>query len=300
MDGILLVDKPRGPSSFAAVARVRRLLGVRRVGHAGTLDPLASGLLLVLVGEGVKLSPYLTGLDKEYRATVRLGVTTDTDDAEGRVLRDVEAGHVDPAQVEHALDALVGAIQQRPPAFSAIKQDGQRLYRRARAGQAVEVAAREVVIHSILVERCVPPLVEFVVRCSKGTYVRSVARDLGEALGVGGHLAGLRRTRIGPFSVAEAVDPFPAGHLPELVPLLAGLAHLPRIAVDEEGRRRIRWGQQEALEGRIDATTEGPVVVVGPEGELLALAAVVGGKVGLRRVFGVEVARATDAPDPLG
>jgi len=208
--GILLVDKPQGVTSHDVVARARRLLGTRKVGHAGTLDPMATGLLLLGVDSATRLLTYLVGLDKEYTATIRLGVATDTDDAEGEVTARAAASGVTDAAIASGVAALTGRIEQVPSTFSAIKVDGRRAYDRARAGEEVVLAARPVTIHAfdVLDTRRAGETVDLDVRvvCSSGTYIRSLARDLGAGLGVGGHLTALRRTRVGPFAVADAVE----------------------------------------------------------------------------------------------
>ena len=188
--GLLLADKPKGITSFAVVAELRRRLGARRVGHGGTLDPLATGLLPILIGEGTKLTPYVMGLDKMYQAVVRLGTATDTYDSEGRVLFEADPSRVTEQEVETALRRFVGHIRQRPPAFSAIKRAGTPLYQLARAAAPGEVEApeREIVVHALDLVAFEPPDLTLVIRCGKGTYVRSIAHDLGEALGVHGQI----------------------------------------------------------------------------------------------------------------
>lgn len=206
--GLVVVDKPQGMTSHDVVARVRRLAGTRRVGHAGTLDPMATGVLLVGIGRATRLLGYLALHDKDYRATARLGQTTTTDDAEGEVLAVRSCADIKPDDVAAAAARLVGDIDQRPPAVSAIKVDGQRAYKRARAGEDVVLATRRVHVErlDVLDVRHGGDVVDvdFDVTCSSGTYVRSLARDLGESLAVGGHLTALRRTRIGAFGVSQA------------------------------------------------------------------------------------------------
>ena len=209
-EGLLLVDKPAGYTSHDVVATVRRLARTRRVGHAGTLDPMATGVLVLGIGRATKLLTFLVGCDKGYAATIRLGVATVTDDAEGEVsaVRSVPEGVAD--RVPAAVAALTGAITQVPSSVSAIKVDGRRSYDRARAGESVELAARPVRVEAFEVTgvRRAAATTDLDVRVavSSGTYVRALARDLGAALGVGGHLTALRRTRVGPFAVAEATD----------------------------------------------------------------------------------------------
>lgn len=262
MDGVLLVDKPTGLTSFDVVARVRRALREKRVGHAGTLDPEATGLLVICLGEATKLVPYLMDADKEYLATARLGITTDTDDAApgSKVLfesPEASLRALSESQVSEALRKQVGAIAQKPPRFSALKVDGQRLYDKARAVQTeedaqaieqqIEAKTRTVEIHDIQIESVslsLPhPALTFRVHCGKGTYVRSIARDLGEALGVGAHLTALRRLRVGRFSVEDAVS-LDALTAAPLAPLPAAVAHLPAVSVTPDVAQRVRQGHR--------------------------------------------------------
>ena len=206
---LLLVDKPGGMTSHDVVARARRVLSVRKVGHAGTLDPMATGLLVLGVGSATRLLGYLSGSDKTYDATIRLGQATVTDDREGEVTATTSAAALTEEGVRAALAGQVGALQQVPSSVSAVKVDGKRSYDRVRAGEEFELAARSVTVHRIdvhRVDRPTPDLVdvEVTVACSTGTYVRAIARDVGAALGVGGHLTVLRRTSSGPFDTAQA------------------------------------------------------------------------------------------------
>ncbi|SDY64895.1 tRNA pseudouridine synthase B [Modestobacter sp. DSM 44400] len=206
---LLLVDKPGGMTSHDVVARARRVLSVRKVGHAGTLDPMATGLLVLGVGAATRLLGHLSGSDKTYEATVRLGSTTVTDDREGEITATSSAAGVTEDDVRAALAGQVGPLQQVPSSVSAVKVDGRRSYDRVRAGEEFELAPRAVTVHRIDVHRVSRPTpdlvdVEVTVSCSTGTYVRAIARDVGAALGVGGHLTALRRTSSGPFSTADA------------------------------------------------------------------------------------------------
>jgi tRNA pseudouridine55 synthase len=205
--GFLIIDKPIGMTSFSMVSLVRRLTGVRRVGHAGTLDPLASGVLPVAVGQATRLIEYLDDGSKAYEARVRFGVTTDTYDAEGMVTSERDALAVTAQAVEAALAGFIGEIEQRPPVYSAIKIAGKPLYRYAREGAAVEAASRIVRIEAIELRSYDSREAKIAVRCGKGTYIRSIAHDLGERLGCGAHLAALRRTRSGGFGVEDAYTP---------------------------------------------------------------------------------------------
>ncbi|MBI1351597.1 MAG: tRNA pseudouridine(55) synthase TruB [Actinomycetales bacterium] len=278
--GLLVLDKPSGMTSHDVVGRVRRVLGTRKVGHAGTLDPMATGVLLIGVGRATRLLGHFALADKAYAATIRLGQSTVTDDAEG------EIAIVSPAKAVQALDEvditdglarLTGTIQQRPSAVSAIKVDGRRAYDRVRSGEDVELAARTVVISRIEVGEIgwQPDSVDVDVRveCSTGTYVRAIARDLGEDLGVGGHLVALRRTRVGPFGIDEAVD------LPGLddagagvlLPLsVVGRRCFPLWWVDEATAQQVRHGVRVPWAG--PASDGGATALVAADGDLLALA----------------------------
>ena len=214
--GLLLVDKPGGMTSHDVVARARRVLSVRRVGHAGTLDPMATGLLVLGVGAATRLLGYVGGHDKTYEATMRLGQSTVTDDREGEVLATTSTAHLDDAAVAAALAAQAGPLLQVPSSVSAVKVAGRRSYDRVRAGEEVVLEPRAVTVHRLDVHRVVRPTpdlvdVDVTVTCTAGTYVRAIARDAGAALGVGGHLTALRRTASGPFSVADAAPVEDAG-----------------------------------------------------------------------------------------
>jgi tRNA pseudouridine55 synthase len=203
-DGLLVVDKPAGWTSHDVVGRTRRLARTRKVGHAGTLDPMATGVLVLGIGKATRLLGHLALTDKQYEATIRLGLTTVTDDAEGEVVQTRDASGVSDAAIAAALTALTGEIQQVPSAVSAIKVDGVRSYARVRSGQEVALKARPVTVSQLdLLARRGDDL-DVTVTCSSGTYVRALARDLGEALGVGAHLTALRRTRVGPFGLDQA------------------------------------------------------------------------------------------------
>jgi len=271
--GLLLIDKPAGPSSHDVVARVRRAAGLRRVGHAGTLDPLASGLLLVGLGPATRLVEYLVGLDKIYETTVRLGQATTTYDAEGEVTAERPVD-LSPEQIAAALAVFRGPIRQRVPAFSAVKRDGRPLYDRARRGEAVDLPERDVTIHALDLLAYEPPLLSLRVACSSGTYIRSLAHDLGAALGVGGHVAELRRTAVGHFTLAEAValhDLTPETAAARLLPPEAAVAHLPRLDVGESDAARLALGQR--LAAPPDAPI-GDVAAFGPEGRFLGVVAI--------------------------
>lgn len=245
---VLPVDKPEGPTSHDVVARARSALDTRKVGHTGTLDPFASGLLLLCVDAATRLSEYLTALPKTYLATARLGVRTDTLDPEGEVVASSEAWTgLEPDEIREALEGFRGPQRQVPPQFSAKKVGGEAMYEKARRGQRVELEPVEVEIHGIELLGTELPEVRFRLRVSSGTYVRAVARDLGDALGLPAHLTALRRTGIGGLDVDDAV-PLDALDREEAVRRAAlsparALAHLPRVAVGEDDARRLATGQ---------------------------------------------------------
>ena len=230
--GILAIDKPRGMTSHDVVNRVRRLSGTRRVGHAGTLDPLATGLLLLCLGRATRLVEYLIGKEKAYEAEVRLGQATNTYDAEGEIVAERPVAHLTTAAIETALVAFRGDIDQRPPMFSAVKQDGQPLYKLARRGQEVARSLRQVTISQLTLDAWHPPQLQLSVTCSSGTYIRSLAHDLGEALNCGGHITGLRRVRIGsiPLHTAVPLADLTTENLPAYLQTMdTAVSHLPRI-----------------------------------------------------------------------
>ncbi|MBF0686639.1 MAG: tRNA pseudouridine(55) synthase TruB [Cellulomonas sp.] len=280
-DGFLVVDKPAGWTSHDVVARVRRLASTRKVGHAGTLDPMATGVLVIGVGRATRLLTYVTGADKDYAATVRLGVATTTDDAEGEVLARADAAHLTRADLDAQVAVLTGDLLQVPSSVSAIKVDGQRAYARVRAGEDVALAARPVHVARFAVldvraaqDDGVAVLdVDVEVTCSSGTYIRALARDLGAALGVGGHLTALRRSRVGGFGLAQARTLDDLGTTPddEAVPVLpmaeAARAVLPVRELSEADARALSYGQG------IDPVDEpeGPVAGIGPDGNLVAV-----------------------------
>jgi len=247
--GILTVDKLAGATSFDAVALARTRLGVRRIGHAGTLDPAATGVLPLLIGEATKLAPYLMDQDKEYVATVRFGVTTDTLDLTGRVLSQAPVTGLTRERLEAACRAFVGRIRQVPPMYSAVHHAGRRLYELAREGTEVERAPRDAVVNEIEVQAVDAATATLRIVCGKGTYVRVLAADLGAALGCGAAVERLVRTRVGPFVLADALAWRDLVEAPTLsvwarvLPLDAGLAHLPAARLDASGARRFVHGQ---------------------------------------------------------
>ena len=249
IDGLLIVDKPSGWTSHDVIARMRRLTGIRRIGHAGTLDPLATGVLPLGIGQGTRVLEYITEAEKAYTATVRLGVSTDTYDADGTAIATADWSPISPEDVQRVLASFVGEIEQQPPVYSAIKQGGVALHRLARAGHQVEAPVRTVSIYALELLAVDLPYLTFEVRCSKGTYVRSLAHDLGQQLGCGAHLSALRRTATGGFTLSQALtleqweaalaDGSWPGHV---LPLDAPLLHLPAAILGAEAAARLRDG----------------------------------------------------------
>ena len=275
--GLLLVDKPAGITSHDVVARVRKSAGTRKVGHAGTLDPMATGLLVLGIESGTKLLTFVVGNDKTYLATIRLGQNTTTDDAEGEVIETRDASQISLEQIEAQIAKLTGDILQRPSSVSAIKVDGERAYARVRAGEIVELPQRPVTVESFEIVSPMRRTGRFIdldveVSCSSGTYIRALARDLGEALGVGGHLTALRRTRIGGFKVADAIT---LENAPSALPIVpnaeAARLILPVINIDEVEALELRQGKRpqieiEALSAAIDGAGK-LVAIVEPVGK---------------------------------
>jgi tRNA pseudouridine55 synthase len=239
---VLVVDKPSGPTSHDVVDRVRRALGERRVGHTGTLDPFATGVLPVCVGQATRLARFFTEGEKAYRAAIRLGFATTTDDLTGELLHEPRPVAVDDDALRAAIGALVGTLRQVPPAFSAKRVGGQRLYDLARAGRTVVREPVPVTVYAFDLLSRDGDRLDVEVRCAPGTYVRALARDLGEALGVGAHLTALRRTRSGGFGLDEAV-PLDALDVERMVPLDSLLPEWPSVRLDERGRQAVGHGR---------------------------------------------------------
>jgi tRNA pseudouridine55 synthase len=272
--GLVIVDKPPGLTSHDVVARIRRMAGTRRVGHAGTLDPMATGVLVVGVQKATRLLGYLALTSKEYSATIRLGQATDTDDADGEIIAAVPAGRLTAEALSAAARQLTGEIQQVPPGISAIKVAGQRAYRLTREGAAPKLAARTVTVTSLRI-LAVRPLgevmeVDVQVTCSSGTYIRAIARDLGVALEVGGHLTALRRTRVGPYLISAAATLDELAVSLRVIPLAqAAAAAFPRRDLTAEQARMVSRGARLPLAP--STAPGGPVAAFGPDGELIAL-----------------------------
>jgi tRNA pseudouridine55 synthase len=292
-DGVLLVDKPRGPTSFEVVRRVRRALSAAKAGHTGTLDPMATGLLAVCLGEGVKLQQWLVEGDKAYQAEVAFGAATDTEDAEGEVVARGDPAGLSAEAVAAALPRLTGELDQVPPMYSAVRVGGRRLHEAARAGEEVERAPRRVRVDALVLEAFAPAAADGLARarlrvdCGKGTYVRTLAADLGRLLSVPSHLSALRRTRVGPFSLEGALPLEEAERLgredaaalrARVVPLAEALGFLPAVRLDARQARDLRQGKALAVE-----PPAGPLLrALDEEGRLVALCAPAGA--GLRPI----------------
>jgi tRNA pseudouridine55 synthase len=277
-DFVLPVDKPVGPTSHDVVALARRALQTRRIGHTGTLDPFASGLLLLCVNRATRIAEYLVGLPKTYSGVARLDAFTDTDDGTGARLQEFSSWeHLDRSTVEQAMSQLTGELDQVPPAYSAKKIDGQRMHDLARRGVAVQAAPVRVHVHRFELKRIELPEIHFEVDCSSGTYIRALARDLGRLLGTGGYLSALRRTRVGNFDGSAAIST--DGLLDRdavanaSLPVLDALAHLPRIDVDVESARRLTLGQPIARPADLG---ESNPLAVASDNQLIAIARVQG------------------------
>lgn len=290
-DGLLIVDKPAGSTSHDVVARCRRLAATRKVGHAGTLDPMATGVLVVGIGRATRLMGYVSRSTKRYDATIRLGMSTVTDDAEGEALDTADASHLDDGAIRSAVEHFVGPLEQVPSSVSAIKVNGRRAYARVHAGEEVRLAARQVHVASLIVValRRVDTVVDVdvSVECSTGTYVRALARDIGARLGVGGHLTGLRRTRVAGYSIEDSSTLEALATLsPEALPVIpldtVARRQFPSYVVGATMVDAIRNGR--AIPGQVrdlaavtagvsqaDADVEDVVALLGPDGRFLAL-----------------------------
>jgi tRNA pseudouridine55 synthase len=297
--GWVILDKPVGMTSTHAVAVIKRLFSAKRAGHAGTLDPLASGSLPVALGEATKTVPFVVDSRKAYLFTVRWGEERDTDDAEGRVVNTSD-NRPDAAAIRAQLPGFTGAIAQVPPRYSAVKIEGERAYDLARDGETVELAPRTVQIHRLeLVEMSDPEHAVLAAECGKGTYVRALARDLGRALGVFGHVSALRRSRVGPFGESDMISlealeslchraAAGEGHLADaLLPVETALDDIPALAVSPADAARLARGQAALLRGR-DATIFRGMVQVASGGQLLAIAEVERGEIIPKRVFNLN------------
>jgi tRNA pseudouridine55 synthase len=284
ISGVLVVDKPVGMTSHDVVQAIRTGTGLRRAGHTGTLDPRASGVLVILVGPAVRLSEFVSASDKRYQAIIRLGSTTDTFDADGKFTHSNEVVNVTEEQFEKVLNTFIGEIEQTPPPYSAVKVQGRKAYEMARQGEEVDLAPRKITVHHLEVLEWAPPEVVIDVHCSSGTYVRSLANDLGNSLGCGAYLVGLRRTKSGRFSLRDATplrklqEAFHAGNWYQyLIPAAEALAEWPAIELSPDDVEDVRHGHR--VKALADAQP-GMVRGVSTQGELVALMDLVTGETG--------------------
>ncbi|MBP6179792.1 MAG: tRNA pseudouridine(55) synthase TruB [Anaerolineales bacterium] len=275
ISGALVVDKPVGMTSHDVVQAIRNGTGLRRAGHTGTLDPRASGVLVILVGPAVRLSEYVSASDKRYQAIIRLGGSTDTFDAEGKVTPSKDPVTVTEAQFEEALKTFIGEIEQTPPPYSAVKVQGRKAYEMARQGEEVELAPRKITVHHLEVLEWAPPEVVIDVHCSSGTYVRSLANDLGVMLGCGGYLVGLRRTKSGRFSLRDSVplrklqEAFAAGNWYQyLIPAAEALGDWTSLELNPDEVEAIRHGHRIKV---VDDLSAEMVCGISTQGELVAI-----------------------------
>jgi tRNA pseudouridine55 synthase len=292
VDGILILDKPPGLTSNGALQRVRRLFDARKAGHTGSLDPLATGVLPLCLGEATKLSAYLLDADKTYEVAVRLGQRTDTADSDGEVVESAPVPMLQSATVEQALAGFRGEIQQIPPMYSALKHKGQRLYELARKGEVVERKPRTITIHELILNAVTETELAITVRCSKGTYVRTLAEDIAIALGTLGHVVGLRRTAAGPFGAEGMVTLEHLETLSEqgfgaldalLLPMDQALSDWPEVELDQDSVWYLRRGQPVMVAG---APTRGQLRIYGPDRAFLGLGEVLpDGRISPRRLL---------------
>lgn len=299
VSGILLLDKPRGLTSNEALQRVKRFFKAAKAGHTGSLDPLATGLLPICLGGATKFSAFLLDADKRYRVRVRLGVTTTTADTEGEILAEAPVEGVTEQDLRTTLARFLGSIEQMPPMYSAVKHQGERLYKLARRGIEVERTPRQVDILQLELRGFEPPEFEMDVHCSKGTYIRTLAADLGEALGCGGHVTGLRRTGVGPYVESEmesetrfvtldAVEQRAGAEGPEaldilLLPLESALGHWPAVALSEDAAFYLRQGQAVVVP---QAPTQGLVRLQDPSRRFIGVGCILDdGKVQPKRLL---------------
>jgi tRNA pseudouridine55 synthase len=274
VSGVLVVDKPIGLTSHDVVQIIRRGTGIRRAGHTGTLDPRASGVLVILIGPAVRLSEYVSASDKRYQATIRLGSSTDTYDSEGRITSTSPIGNISEEEFNTILQQFVGEMEQVPPPYSAVKVKGKKAYEMAREGEEVDLTPRIINVYSLEVLEWAPPEAVIDVYCSSGTYVRSLANDLGKALGTGAHLVGLRRTKSGRFTLRDAVplrrlqEAFDAGNwYKHLIPAAEALADWPMVELDADQVELIRHGHRISAESDATGWARG----VSQQGDLVAL-----------------------------
>jgi tRNA pseudouridine55 synthase len=272
ISGLLNINKPQGITSHGVVARIRKLAGQRKVGHAGTLDPLATGVLLVFLGQATRLIEYVVGSRKQYRATICFGASTNTLDAEGEIITTADISHLTETQLRPLLPNFLGAITQVPPLYSAIKKDGRPLYKLARAGQTIDIAPRQITIHALTWVAWEPPYLTVDVVCSAGTYIRSLARDLGNAAGTGAYLAQLARTASGKWTLDKAVTLEQLENQnnwqEHLHPPEQAITHLPRTTLTETTTEDVGFGRRVELDPSPETDT---VAAYTPAGDFLAI-----------------------------
>jgi tRNA pseudouridine55 synthase len=291
MDGVVSINKPTGITSHDVVLRARRILGERRIGHTGTLDPLATGVLVLCAGRATRIARYLEAEEKEYRAVMRLGITTDTLDAEGLVLETRNYAAPDREELERVLRGFTGRILQRPPAYSAVKVGGVPSYKLARSGQAQPHEPRPVAIHALELTSYDDPFVGLSIRCSKGVYVRTLCADIGEALGAGAHLTELVRTRSGRFTIDgsltfdQLAERTAAVAERVLISMDEALAHMPFLRLDDRASARVLHGNQVACAEAAADRPDEPVRIQDAGGRLLAVGRIVAGSIRPELVF---------------
>jgi tRNA pseudouridine55 synthase len=283
LNGFLVIDKPARMTSAQVVARVKRLTRAKKVGHTGTLDPFATGVLICCLNQATRLAGFLLKDTKRYRAVLRLGVDTDTQDSTGQITASTQVNHLTPETLDAAFSAFEGTFKQQPPAYSALKHQGVPLYKLARMGRPVQKPPREVTVSRLVIEKIALPEVTFEVTCSAGTYIRSLGADIGRQLGCGGHLTALRRLKSGPFDLdtAHSLDQLEAaaaeGRLtPLIIEPTKALGDWPRVVADARLVGKIRYGQQLSLAdmGRMQPISRrpgDPILVVGPDDRLMAV-----------------------------
>jgi tRNA pseudouridine55 synthase len=284
--GFLNIHKPLGITSHDVVAKIRRTFKLKKVGHVGTLDPLATGVLIVCVGQATRLSEYVMHATKRYLARVHLGVTTDTYDVEGQVLTNIAADHITLSQLEACLPTYLGTIQQVPPAYSAIKRDGRKLYDLARAGEVVVLEPRTVQIHSLQITEWQPPHFSLDVTCSAGTYIRSLAHDLGQQLGVGAHLAGLVRIASGSFDIADSIPldellDHPGWHT-YITPPHSALSTFSAVTLTDDHLQELRFGRSVPI---MELSLSDPIMAYDASRNLVAVLQTEGGQWRPHKVF---------------
>jgi tRNA pseudouridine55 synthase len=291
MNVIINLNKPRGITSHQAVSRVKRLLGAKKAGHTGTLDPLATGVLLVCVNEATKISRFLLGMDKRYRARVRLGITTDTGDTEGRIMAEKDVSGLIDEELIRAVKSFSGVIRQKPPMYSAVKVRGEKLYKLARKGLEVERPERVVEIHDISILDVDLPFFDFSVSCSKGTYIRTLCEDIGRELGTGAHLAALERTGAGPFDIEKSVtfeelenSFFPCSDKYSCT-IDAALPAMKDVVLDAADCGRALTGMQITLREKDDLTEGSFVKLKGPSGNLFAIGRIQSHRIRVERLL---------------